>query len=679
MKILNKKTIGSFFLLFFLFFSSVWANEQDVTNINFTEVEKKWLQNHPIIHVANEVDWPPFDFNESGTPKGLAIDYIKLLAKNIGVEIDFVYGYTWVELVELFKQKKIDVMPVFYKNIERESFTLYTNPYHRGKLGIFINKDNKTGKIDLINKNVGMETSHGSIPLVKKIVPGIIITEVDSKVDLVRKLATKELDVIIGNPFVFYYLAKENQIDSIQLSSYIEMNEEEQSDTSLHIGIRKDLPVLHQILQKAMQNVSDEEMEGIKNKWTDITIVNPVNWVLVFQACIVIIVIVLFLFWHNRKLKSMVAAKTIELKKLNEDLESKVEERTKELTESNKALTDSEEMYRSLSDAAFEGIVITKKGIILQTNDTFCKMVGYQSSELIDKKGADLVPHEEKERVQNKILSGYEQPYESSIVRKDGSTVPIEVHAKMFSYKGQQVRVTAVRDITEQKKAEEELKKLGTAIRQSPVTIVITDLAGNIEYVNPKFCKLTGYSAEEVLGKNPRILNSGKMPKETYDQLWETITAGKDWHGELYNKKKNGNFYWEKVIITPILNENDSVTHFLGIKEDITERKQAEIILIEHEKLQGVLEMAGAVCHEINQPLMALVGYLELLEMKVSETNQQDSSFEKINTQLKRVNAIITKLMQITKYETKDYIQGTKIIDIEKSAEKMVEGGLKKE
>lgn len=345
---MNKKKIHSFSLLFLLLFSSVWATEKVDSNISFTEEEKQWIKNNPVIRVANETDWPPFDFNEAGVPKGMVIDHIKLLCEKTGLEIDFIYGYTWTELVGLFKKRQIDVMPVFYVNEERKANTLYTKPYYRGKLGVFVNTESHTWSINLLNKRVGMETSHGSIPLVKKKMPGIVINEVDSKVELVHKLATKQLDAIIGNPFVFYYLAKENQINNIQLSNFVSMSEEEQRDTSLHIGIRKDWPMLHNILQKAMQNVSEEEMSKIETKWADVKIVKGIDWVLISQVCAVIILFVLLLLWHNKRLKKSVNVKTQELLKLNEGLESKVNERTKKLTELNDELNKSLEEIKTL-------------------------------------------------------------------------------------------------------------------------------------------------------------------------------------------------------------------------------------------------------------------------------------------------------------------------------------------
>lgn len=131
-------------------------------------------------------------------------------------------------------------------------------------------------------------------------------------------------------------------------------------------------------------------------------------------------------------------------------------------------------------------------------------------------------------------------------------------------------------EIGSHKLTAENLNKLSQAIEQSPVSVMITDLQGAIEYVNPRLCKLTGYSAEELKGKNPRILKSGHTPKVQFKNMWHAITAGQSWSGELYNKKKNGDLFWENVTISPIKNKDNKSTHYLAIKEDISLRKDYE-------------------------------------------------------------------------------------------------------
>jgi PAS domain S-box-containing protein len=131
-------------------------------------------------------------------------------------------------------------------------------------------------------------------------------------------------------------------------------------------------------------------------------------------------------------------------------------------------------------------------------------------------------------------------------------------------------------DITERKRTEEKLRQLSRAVEQSPASIVITDPAGNIEYVNPKFMQVTGYTLAEALGNNPRILKSGEKSPEAYRELWQTIAEGKEWHGEFHNRKKNGELYWESASISPIRDPDGRVTHYVAVKEDITARKQTE-------------------------------------------------------------------------------------------------------
>jgi len=134
-------------------------------------------------------------------------------------------------------------------------------------------------------------------------------------------------------------------------------------------------------------------------------------------------------------------------------------------------------------------------------------------------------------------------------------------------------------DITARKKSEESIRKLSVAVEQSPVSIVITDTEGNIEFVNPAFTKFTGYTLEEAQGKNPRILKTDKNHPETYTQLWQTITSGKVWEGEFCNQKKNGEEFIEHAVISPIFSQNGKITHYMAIKEDITAKKQSEEVI----------------------------------------------------------------------------------------------------
>ena len=139
------------------------------------------------------------------------------------------------------------------------------------------------------------------------------------------------------------------------------------------------------------------------------------------------------------------------------------------------------------------------------------------------------------------------------------------------------------------------LRKLSRAVEQSPSTVMITDLQGRIEYVNPKFTALTGYTLDDVRGRNSNVLRSGETPPEEYARLWRTIAAGREWRGEFHNVKKNGDMYWESALISPVRAANGGITHYLAVKEDITARKAAEAAEREQRAFAEVLGEIAAV------------------------------------------------------------------------------------
>lgn len=165
----------------------------------------------------------------------------------------------------------------------------------------------------------------------------------------------------------------------------------------------------------------------------------------------------------------------------------------------------------------------------------------------------------------------------------------------------------------------EHIRKLHRVVEQSPSIILITDPKGNIEYVNPTFTKLTGYTIDEIVGKNPRLLKSNKQSNEFYKNLWDTIKSGNDWHGELCNVKKGGDYYWESVSISPLANPEGVITNYVKASEDITKRKLIEKELKKnHDELEDRVKMRTAELASANKKL-----HLEITARKVSEKKQE--------------------------------------------------------
>ena len=209
---------------------------------------------------------------------------------------------------------------------------------------------------------------------------------------------------------------------------------------------------------------------------------------------------------------------------------------------------------------------------------------------------------------------------ELELLCKDGSTVWTEIIINgMYDNDGAFVQLLGVtRDISKRIRREFELLKLSRAVEQSPVSIVITDVGGYIEFINPKFSELTGYTAEEAIGRNSRMLNSGNTPKSTYKDLWKTITSGNVWKGEFHNKSKDGSLFWEHATISPLRDAAGDITHFIAVKENITEKKIImEQLVYAKEQAEAATQVKGdflaTMSHEIRTPMNGVIGMTGLL------------------------------------------------------------------
>jgi hypothetical protein len=240
------------------------------------------------------------------------------------------------------------------------------------------------------------------------------------------------------------------------------------------------------------------------------------------------------------------------------------------------------------------------------------------------------------------LLRTFYEDYYSSIKSSDGEIVGVSVF---------------VIDVTYRRKAEKQLKLLSKAIEQSPVNVVITNKKGVIEYVNPNFTEVTGYTSEEAIGKNPRILQSGKQSKEFYKELWNTILAGENWIGEFCNKKKNGDLYDESAIISPIFNTDGEISHFVEVKSDITEKKKmVEDLIKARDQAQESDELKTAflnnISHEIRTPFNGILGFLSMLQYDDVSASDRDEYIGIINKSADRLMSTINDIVEISQIQT---------------------------
>ncbi len=345
------------------------------------------------------------------------------------------------------------------------------------------------------------------------------------------------------------------------------------------------------------------------------------------------------------------------------------------------ALRSSEELFRSLVQVAPFGIVVSDpEGEFEYVNPTFTEMLGYTLDDVPNmaawSKKACPDAHSRYLAMAVWQQSALEQtgpgPADRSFVvrHRDGSSKDILFTVVALSDKR---TLLSLQDVTQRRKNENQLRKLSLAVEQSPESIVITNIKAEIEYVNAAFIHNTGYTLEEAIGKNPRILQSGKTPRATFTALWHSLTQGRVWAGELYNRRKDGSEYIEFAIITPIRQPDGLVTHYVAVKEDVTEKKRLADELENHryhlESLvsQRTTELIAArqdadaaniaksaflanMSHEIRTPMNGILGMAYLMRRE-GITPRQAEHLTTIDISVQHLLHVINDILDISKIE----------------------------
>jgi len=342
------------------------------------------------------------------------------------------------------------------------------------------------------------------------------------------------------------------------------------------------------------------------------------------------------------------------------------------------ALSATEARFQSLVEQSLVGIFMLQDDVFIYANPKFSEIFGYRPEQLIESKSLlDLVARDDQIRVITQFLRPLSEGSDSLHFffrgrRSDGTAIDLEVNGTRTQINGSAAVIGTLLDITERKRAEAELSKLWRAVEQSPVSVVITDLLGRIEYVNPKCIEVTGYSEEELVGQNPSILKSGSMDRKFYQELWETISSGREWHGELHNRKKSGELLWESASISAIKNSEGQITHFVGVKEDVTERKRAIDQLRQVQKMEAVGQLAGGIAHDFNNLLTVINGYSTLLIRGLDQSSPMRKEAEQILRAGERAADLTRQLLSFSRRQ----ILEPKVLDINqqvKSVQKMLE------
>jgi len=347
----------------------------------------------------------------------------------------------------------------------------------------------------------------------------------------------------------------------------------------------------------------------------------------------------------------------------------------RDITESKRLELEKEQYHKFFRLSLNPMCIADPYGCFKEVNPAFIKLTGYSESELIAKPFLDFVLPEDRQRTMDEMkLQVEDRPtlhFDNRYLCKDGKTINLTWTAYYDKQDG--ITYATAIDTTERIKAEKSLRQLSLAVEQSPSSIIITDLDSKIEYVNAAFVNATGYSAEEAVGQNPRMLSSGSTQKAIYDDMWAHLSRGEVWKGELINRRKDGREYIESAWISPVRQPDGKVTHYLSINEDITQYKQAQDSIIKlNEELESKVtartadlerarheaeqanraksDFLSTMSHEIRTPMNGVIGMVDVLQQSSLNSSQMEMT-NIIHDSAFALLAIIDDILDFSKIE----------------------------
>jgi PAS domain S-box-containing protein len=329
-----------------------------------------------------------------------------------------------------------------------------------------------------------------------------------------------------------------------------------------------------------------------------------------------------------------------------------------DITEQRQAAIDlheSEERFRATFEQAAVGIVhVGTDGRFLRVNRRLCEMVGYTREELLARTFQEIThPADLEADLENlrRMLAGEIQAYsmEKRYIRKDGTTAWIALTVSLARDAGGRPKylIGVIEDIEPRRRAEAERTRLAEIVEQASEDVIMTDVLGNITYVNPAFERISGYSRGEVEGKNPRFLKSGRRDRTFYTELWQTITSGGVWSGHFINKRKDGTLFEEEGTIFPVRDHAGQIVSFVALKRDVTREVRLKEQFEQAQKMESVGRLAGGIAHDFNNLLTAILGFCELI--LADEDTSHRSELEEIKHAGERAAALTRQLLAFSR------------------------------
>lgn len=650
----SEKISATFFpvVLFFLVLSvspNAWvpakacaAEKSNVVSANkvpLTQEEKNWLAQHPVIR-ARVGNAQPLHFFD-GKNRGISVDYLDLIAEYVGLEIEYVHDVSWTDALENIKEHQVvDVLLTAKNTEERRNDMLFSDDYLFMSMVIFTRtKSGFVGSIDdLFGKTLSVENNYVIHKKLASEYPQIKLLAKENTLEALQAVATGEADAYIGNLTISTYLLHEYNLTNLKIACPAPFDNHNQA-----FAIRNDWPELVSIINKALAAITPQEDAEIRDNWLSLRYEYWINKKDVFTWAAAVfavfgIALGLFVVWNRR-------------------LQSEIDEREyteKSLRESQRALST---LMGNLPGMAYRCLNTPEWPMTFVSEGAF-EITGFPPSDISNQtpfKYGALIHPDDKEVVWNSVQVCVEKgvPFTLTyrILDRQGQEKWVwEQGQGVCNDQGELVALEGfIADITEHKQAEEERVRLMRAIEQVAETVIITDVQGKIQYVNPAFEQTTGYTCGEAIGRNPRILKSEEQDDAFYKEMWETLWRGETWNGRIINRKKDGTLFTEEATISPVRDSLNRTVNYVAVKRDISGELELEEKFRQTQKMEAIGTLAGGIAHDFNNILSVIVGYAEFIQEEVSEESAIGENIAEILKAGKRAADLVGQILTFSR------------------------------
>lgn len=547
-QISRQKHMPSQFLLLFVLllpFSAIAAEPQ------FTDEELSYLRDKKEILMCVDPNWMPYEKIENGKHIGMTYDYIRLFSDRIGLPITLVPTTTWTQSLEYAKSRKCDIFSLAMSTPERTQYMTFTKPYLSIPLVVATRLD-KLFIADITNvtsKRLGIVKGYAFVELLRNKYPKINLIEVPSLDEGLAQVATGELYGFVGALSSVGYSIQRDFIGELKVAGKFDEKWE------LSVGVRNDSPMLLSAFEKIITSVDHATKQEIMSKWISIKFDKGTDYQLVWKIVFgSLLLLTIFMVW-NRTLKSEVNARKI-----------------------------SEARFRALFEqmpsgvAVYEAVDNGDDFIFKDLNRAAEKIDNIKREELIGKRVTEAFPGVEELG----LFGVFKHVWQSGKAEElldgsynDDNTIEVWRDNRVYKLPSGDI-VTVYDDITNRKQAEVQNALISTVYENTSEAIVIADSNSRIIDCNRAYSEITGYSLEEVKGKNPSLISSGQQKEEFYQNMWKSIKETGGWSGEIWDRRKNGEAYPQWLSINAVVNPDGILSHYVGVFTDISNIKETE-------------------------------------------------------------------------------------------------------